>query len=205
MYLLLRQILQMLTQLARDGGAIDVELLVLRHQVAVLRRQVHRPDLQPEDRVVLAALSRLLPRPQWSAFFVTPATLLRWHRQLIARHWTYPHARRGRQPVDRELRKLVLRLAAENPTGRRTPIPGKGILRPLWDLGRRTAAGDPDLRVARIWVESAPALSPGTTESVRLGPLSPALWRHLQPVTITMHEGRPVAGKATIIEASNAR
>jgi hypothetical protein len=84
-YLLLRQILQMLTQLARDGGAKDVELLVLRHQVAVLRRQVHRPDLQPADRVVLAALSRLLPRPRWSAFFVTPVTLLRWHRQLIAR------------------------------------------------------------------------------------------------------------------------
>ena len=75
-YLLLRQILQMLTQLARDGGAKDVELLVLRHQVAVLRRQIHRPDLQPADRVVLAALSRLLPRPQWPAFFVTPATLL---------------------------------------------------------------------------------------------------------------------------------
>ena len=71
-YLLLRQIWQMLAQLARDGGAKDVELLVLRHQVAVLRRQVHRPDLQPADRVVLAALSRLLPRPQWSAFFVTP-------------------------------------------------------------------------------------------------------------------------------------
>ncbi len=60
-YLVLRQVLQMLTQLARDGGAKDVELLVLRHQVAVLRRQVHRPDLRPADRVVLAALSRLPP------------------------------------------------------------------------------------------------------------------------------------------------
>jgi hypothetical protein len=60
------------TQLARDGGAKDVEVLVLRHQVAVLRRQVHRLDLEPADRVVLAALSRLLPRPRWSAFFGTP-------------------------------------------------------------------------------------------------------------------------------------
>ena len=124
-YLLLRQILQMLTQLARDGGAKDVELLVLRHQVAVLRRQVHRPDLQPEDRVVLAALSRLLPRPQWAAFFVTPATLVRWHRQLIARHWTNPHARPGRPPIDREHRDLVLRLAAENLDDARNRKPGE--------------------------------------------------------------------------------
>jgi hypothetical protein len=103
-YLLLRQVLQMLTQIARDGGAKDVEILVLRHQVAVLRRQVHRPDLEPADRVVLAALSRLLPRPRWSAFFVTPATLFRWHRQLIARHWTYSHTRPGRPSVDQHVR-----------------------------------------------------------------------------------------------------
>jgi putative transposase len=72
-YLLVRQVLQLLTQLACDGGAKDVELQVLRHQVAVLRRQVHRPDLEPADRVLLAALSRLLPRPRWSALFVTPS------------------------------------------------------------------------------------------------------------------------------------
>jgi putative transposase len=114
-YLLLRQVLRMLTQLARDDGAKDVELLVLRHQVAVLRRQVPRPRLDPTDRVVLAALSRLLPRSHWPIFFVTPATLLRWHRQLIARRWTYPHATRGRPRVAQQIRELVLRLAAENP------------------------------------------------------------------------------------------
>lgn len=99
-YLLLRQVLRMLSQFARDEGAKDVEILVLRHQVAVLRRQVHRPDLEPADQVALAALSRLLPRSRWSTFFVTPATLLRWHRELVTRRWTYPHARPGRPPVN---------------------------------------------------------------------------------------------------------
>jgi putative transposase len=104
-----------------------VEILVLWHQVAVLRRQVrrqvHRPDLQPGDRLVLAALSRLLPRTRWSVFFVTPATLLRWHRELVARRWAYPHAQPGRPPVDAQVCDLVLRLAAENPTWA-SPDPG---------------------------------------------------------------------------------
>jgi putative transposase len=77
---------------------------------------VHRPAVEPVDRVVLAALSRLLPRTRWSAFFVTPATLLRWHRELLARHWTYPHTRPGRPRIDKHVRELVLRLAAENPS-----------------------------------------------------------------------------------------
>jgi hypothetical protein len=134
-YLLLRQVLQMLTQLARDDGAKDVEILVLRHQVAVLRRQVHRPKLEPADRVVLAALSRLLPRSCWRIFFVTPATLLRWHRQLIARHWTHPHARPGRPPVAAQIRALVLRLAVENSTWGHRRIHGE-----LVSLGHQVAA-----------------------------------------------------------------
>ncbi|MCW3817933.1 helix-turn-helix domain-containing protein [Micromonospora sp. DR5-3] len=102
-----------------------MEILVLRHQVAVLRRQVTRADLQPADGVVLAALSRLLPLPRWSAFFVTPATLLRWHRELIAWRWTYPRARPGRQPVNAQVRDLVLRLAAENPSWGHRRIQGE--------------------------------------------------------------------------------
>jgi putative transposase len=134
-YLLVRQVLHMLTQLARDDGAKDVELLVLRHQVAVLRRQVHRPKLEPTDRVVLAALSRLLRRKRWPIFFVTPATLLRWHRRLIARHWTYPHASTGRPPIARQIRDLVLRLARENPTWGHRRVHGE-----LVGLGYQVAA-----------------------------------------------------------------
>src|SRR3954467_14711980 len=153
-YLLLRQVLQMLTQLARDGGAKDVELLVLRHQVAALRRQVHRPDLEPADRVVLAALSRLLPRPRWAAFFVTPATLLRRHRELISRHWTYPHTRAGRPPVDKQVRELVLRLAAENPSWGHRRIHGE-----LVGLGYQLAASTVWNILHRAGVDPAPRRS----------------------------------------------
>jgi hypothetical protein len=96
----------------------DVEIAVLRHQLAVLRRQVARLRYTPADRMLLATLARLLPRPRWSIFLVTPATLLRWHRQLVRRHWTYPH-RRGRC-LDEATVELVLRLARENLWGVRT-------------------------------------------------------------------------------------
>jgi transposase len=115
-YVMFRQVLQLMAQGMRGERAKDVEILVLRHQIAVLRRQVRRLDLEPTDRAVLAALSRLLPRQHWATFFVTPATLLRWHRDLLARRWTHPHARPGRPRVRAEVRALVLRLAEENPT-----------------------------------------------------------------------------------------
>jgi len=89
-YLVLRRVLDLLVLIARGSDVSkDVEILVLRHEVAVLRRQVSRPRLQLGDRMLLAALSRVLPRPRWPAFFVSPATLLRWHRDLVARRWTY--------------------------------------------------------------------------------------------------------------------
>lgn len=86
--------------------------------------------------------------------------------------------------------------------GRRTPIPGDGHLRPLWDIGDVTAAGNPDLLVARVWVESQPDLQPGGRAVVRLAPLSPQRWRRLVAGdAITMHEQRPVAGFATVVES----
>ena len=116
LYLVLCRIFQLLVMLGRGDRAKEIEILALRHQVAVLRRQVNRPDLNDRDRVLLAALSRLLPRPSWNVFFVTPATLLRWHRNLIARTWTYPRKRPGRPSTRADIRAAVLRLAGENPT-----------------------------------------------------------------------------------------
>jgi hypothetical protein len=87
--------LRLITLLACRERSNALEVVVLRHQGAVLRRQVRRLGLEPVDRAVLAGLSRLLPRPRWAALFVTPATLLRWHRNLVARRWSY----RSRRPA----------------------------------------------------------------------------------------------------------
>jgi transposase InsO family protein len=93
--------------------ANEVEIAVLRHQLAVLRRQVARPRYTPGDRMVLATLAKLLPRDRWRAFLVTPSTLLRWHRELVRRGWIYPATGR-RRGLDLEVVELVLRLARDN-------------------------------------------------------------------------------------------
>jgi putative transposase len=87
-YLTLCRSIQLLVLLACSDAAKDLEILVLRHQLTVLRRQTPRPKLEPADRALLAAISRILPRSRWSCFFVTPETLLRWHRRLDAGAWT---------------------------------------------------------------------------------------------------------------------
>jgi transposase InsO family protein len=91
-----------------------VELAVLRHQLAVLHRQVARPRYTPTDRMLLATLARLLPRERWPVFMVTPATLLRWHRELVARRWSYPRTGTGRG-LDPKIVEVVVRLARDNP------------------------------------------------------------------------------------------
>jgi putative transposase len=115
LYLIFCQLMGWLVLLARRSATNNAELLVLRHEVAVLRRQVVRPRLDWADRAVLAGLARLLPRPVWRGLLVQPTTLLRWHRDLVRRRWTCPH-RRGRPGVALALRGLVLRLARENPS-----------------------------------------------------------------------------------------
>jgi putative transposase len=95
-------------------AALEMENAVLRHQLGVLRRTVRRPLLQRRDRLLLAAASTLLPRERWWVFLVSPQTLLRWHRELVARKWTCRRRLPGRPPLDPALRELVLRLAREN-------------------------------------------------------------------------------------------
>jgi len=134
-YLTLCRSIQLLALLARGDAAKDLEILVLRHQLTVLRRQLSRPKLEPADRALLAAISRLLPRARWSCFLVTPKTLLRWHRRLVAGVWTYPHRGPGRPPLDQDMRQLIVRLATENPRWGYQRIRGE-----LLHLGFRVSA-----------------------------------------------------------------
>ncbi len=113
-YLALRCLFQLLLLRPRSEDFKELEIVVLRHELSVLRRQAGRPQLRSSDRVFLAAASRLLPRARWQSFLVTPTTLLRWHRRLVARRWTYA-AQTGRPTIGGEIRELVLRLARENP------------------------------------------------------------------------------------------
>jgi transposase InsO family protein len=133
-YLMFSQLMRWMLLMARESAAKDVELLVLRHEVAVLRRQVARPRVDWADRAVLAGLARLLPRRLWKGRVVRPGTLLRWHRDLVRRRWTYP-GRRGRPSVAAEIRSLVLRLAGENSTWGYRRIHGE-----LCRLGYRVGA-----------------------------------------------------------------
>jgi putative transposase len=113
-YLAFRCLFRVMSLCLRSEGFKELEIVVLRHELSVLRRQARQPELRMTDRVLLAAASRLLPRSSWRSFLVTPTTLLRWHRRLVARRWTYS-GRSGRPPIGGEIRELVLRLRRENP------------------------------------------------------------------------------------------
>ena len=115
LYRLIRRLVEFARLHRMNDVAKDAEILVLRHQLAVLRRQVGRPQFSWSDRALVAALARLVPRGRWAAFLVTPEMILRWHRTLVRRHWTYPHRRPGRPPLPGETVALIVRLALENP------------------------------------------------------------------------------------------
>lgn len=116
LYLILLRVLGWITLLARSEASKDAEILVLRHQVLVLRRQVGAPKPSWADRAIISALVRRIPRTRRLCLLVTPRTLLRWHAHLVRRRWTYPRRSSGRPPTRPTIRALVLHLAAENPT-----------------------------------------------------------------------------------------
>src|SRR5215216_5629648 len=159
-YWVVRRLLELLVLFGRSERAKEVEILVLRHELQVLRRQVARPRLRSADRALLAALSQVLPRARRQSFLVQPATLLRWHRELVRRRWTDPHRRSGRPPLAAEARQLVLRLAAENPSWGYKRIHGElvGLGMPLsassvWNVLRRHEIEPASRRESLNWRE----------------------------------------------------
>src|SRR6266571_2666547 len=157
-YWLSRRLFELVLLLARSEQKKEAEILLLRHELQVLRRQVARPQLRPADRVVIAALSQTLPRMR--SLLVEPATLLRWHRELVRRRWSFPAHPQGRPPMVSQARQLVLRLAAENPGWgyKRIHVELTGLgfrLSPstVWNILRRHGI-DPSPRRARLsWRE----------------------------------------------------
>src|SRR5712691_235098 len=163
LYLIFVRLCGWLVLLARSSASKDAELLVLRHEVAVLRRTNHRPRLDWADRAVLAALIRFLPAGLRAHRLVTPGTVLRWHRRLIARKQTYPH-KTGRPPVSAEVAALIERLATENTSRGYKRIQGE-----LLKVGDRVSAAAVRRILKTLKIPPAPGRDTDTT------------WRHFLP------------------------
>jgi len=161
LYWSLRRFLELFVLRRRSEREKEIEILLLRHQLRVLERQVARPQLTQSDRALLAAFSRVLPRQAWkTSLFVTPATLLRWHRALVVRRWTYPHRRAGRPATPVEVRELVVRLARENPGWGYRRIQGElvglGIklaASTVWAILKQAGIGPAPKRLETSWTE----------------------------------------------------
>jgi len=156
LYLIFVRMTGWMALVARSAASKDAELLVLRQEVAVLRRQNPKPSLDWADRAVFAALAGLLPKPLRMNRLVTPDTLLRWHRRLIRWHWTYPH-HLGRPPIDAKLAVLIEQMARENPAWGHQRIQGE-----LLGLGIRVSASTVRRVLRRLRIPPAPKRSRST-------------------------------------------
>ncbi|WP_326626763.1 helix-turn-helix domain-containing protein [Nonomuraea fuscirosea] len=163
LYLIVLRVFGWIALLARSQASKDVEVLVVRHQLAVLRRQVAVPRPSWADRAILSALARLLPRRRRCHLFVTPRTLLRRHADLVKRRWTYPKHGPGRPPIRPAIRALVLRLAAENPGWGYRRIAGQ-----IAGLGRKVSPATVWAILKRAGVDPAPRRSGPTHTSRRV-------------------------------------
>jgi putative transposase len=157
LYLIFLHLLNLLTLLGRSSASKDIELLVLRHEVAVLRRTTRRPRLDWADRAMFAALIRTLPPLLRAHRLVTPGTILCWHRRLVAKKWTYPH-RVGRPSVDDAVAALIERMARENPSWGYKRIQGE-----LRKLGHRVGASTLRRVLRRLRIPPAPVRDTDTT------------------------------------------
>jgi transposase len=199
-HLLARCLLDGLMVLARREASKDAELLVLRHENAVLRRQISRVRYQPADRLWLAALSRLLPRHRWGEVFaVTPATLLAWHRRLVTRKWDYTSRRRpGRPPTAAAIRKLVIRIATDNPTWGHRRVHGELVklghpiaASTVWQILHDAGIGPAPRRTGPTWKQFLTAQAHGIL-AVDFVHLDTVLLRRIYALIVIEHGTRRV-------------
>src|SRR6266436_4549899 len=196
----MRRLLSCLMVLTRREASKDAELLVLRHENAVLRRQIGRVRYQPADRLWLAALSRLIPRRRWGEVFaVTPATLLAWHRRLVAGQWDYTSRRRpGRPSTAAAIRKLIIRMAKDNPAWGHRRVQGELVrlghqiaASTVWQILRDAGIDPAARRAGPTWKQFLTAQARGIL-AVDFVPVETVLLRRIYALIIIEHGTRRV-------------